>query len=167
MTPPSPEGKGAGKKAFIDPHCLSRSNWKGYISGYVPPTEGSGLSDQGSLISSTVPPPPPAPTSSQRNTHARDQQRAKDALFKQRQERLLKAEAELQATLDHLEPIGREESNAESQSSHPVSLVVLLLVQHGMLLALINWYMASASSNTPLDPNMFDDPPAEHAERYA
>eukprot|EP00971_Amphidinium_carterae_P348298 6490419-Amphidinium_carterae.10 len=27
--------------------------------------------------------------------------------------------------------------------------------------------MASASSNTPLDSHMFDDPSAEHAERYA
>eukprot|EP00971_Amphidinium_carterae_P318794 6336978-Amphidinium_carterae.1 len=27
--------------------------------------------------------------------------------------------------------------------------------------------MASTSANAPLDPNMVDDPPAEHSERYA
>eukprot|EP00971_Amphidinium_carterae_P099594 1969745-Amphidinium_carterae.2 len=142
--------KRSRQESIHRPALLVTNNWKGYISGYVPATEGSVLSDQGSLISSTVPPPPPAPTRSQRNKHARDQQRAQDALFKQRQERLLKAEAELQAAL------GREKSNAESQSSHPVVTRMTF-----------DWYMAFASSNTPFDPNMFDDPPAEHAERYA
>eukprot|EP00971_Amphidinium_carterae_P084339 1669356-Amphidinium_carterae.2 len=37
----------------------------------------------------------------------------------------------------------------------------------GLLQTQFDWNMASASSNTPLDPNEFDDPPAEHAERYA
>eukprot|EP00971_Amphidinium_carterae_P069297 1371300-Amphidinium_carterae.1 len=120
MTPPTPTGKGSGKHAFIDEDCLSRRSWKGHISGHVPHTEGAILSDQGSLISSTVPPTPPALTRSQRNFQAREQQKAQDALFKQRQERLLKAEAELQAALDHLESIGQEETNTGSQSAHPV-----------------------------------------------
>eukprot|EP00971_Amphidinium_carterae_P278356 5525466-Amphidinium_carterae.2 len=37
----------------------------------------------------------------------------------------------------------------------------------GLLQNHIDWNMASATSNTPMDSNMFDDPPAEHAERYA
>eukprot|EP00971_Amphidinium_carterae_P261454 5186888-Amphidinium_carterae.1 len=92
MTPPTPTGKGTGKHAFVDAGCLSRRKWKGYISGHVPPTEGAVLSDHGSLISSTAP-PPPAPTRSQRNIQARERQKSQDAVFKQHQERLLKAEA--------------------------------------------------------------------------
>eukprot|EP00971_Amphidinium_carterae_P015850 313434-Amphidinium_carterae.1 len=51
MTPPTPKGKGSGKRAFID-EGLSCSNWKGYctpgyISGMCHPQRGQSCQTKG------------------------------------------------------------------------------------------------------------------------
>eukprot|EP00971_Amphidinium_carterae_P084340 1669356-Amphidinium_carterae.3 len=84
-----------------------------------PYSRGKGMSDQGSLISSTVQPQPSAPTRSQGNYEAREQMKPRTlSLSSARRVSSIKAEAELQAALDHLESIGQEESNDEH---HPLT----------------------------------------------